>query len=178
MTQTTASLERAVDEFRRVLSSATATAQAIDRGESWDSVALNAIDDGYVDFAAQLSAFFDAQDQACDPGVEASADPAGGVRKREEPPTGICPECGFVAFGLDYCGQCPSESPEGVQCKGWMRSAVHAGDWRACVPCSGAGSDGSARECAHCNGIGWLFVRPGGLRGTSPSTLPVIGRRR
>ncbi len=176
MTQTTGSLEHAVDEFRRVLSSATATAQAIDRGEPWGSVALNAIDDGYVDFAAQLSAFFDAPDQACDPVVETSQESAPDVSIRAEPPTGICPECGFVAFGLDFCGQCPSMS-DGAQCKGWMRSAVHAGDWSACVPCSGAGSDGGG-ECTHCNGVGWLFVRPGGFRETSAATLPIIGRRR
>ena len=131
MTQMTAILEQAVDEFRRVLPSATATAQAIDRREPWGLIALNAIDDGYVDFAAQLSAFFDA-------GQDDARGLAGGPIETEaadsapsRPPTGMCPECGLVAFGLDFCGQCPTVS-DGETCKGWIRSAVNDGDWSAC----------------------------------------------
>ena len=58
--QTTASLEQAVHEFRRMLPPATATAQAIDRGESWDRIAMNAVDDGYIESANELAKFLEA----------------------------------------------------------------------------------------------------------------------
>ena len=176
MTQTMASLEEAIDEFRRVLPAATATAQSIDRGEPWGSVALNAIDDGYVDFAAKLSSFFDAAEQAGGSvdGLSERLPAAGEVDAH--PPTGMCPECGFVAFGLEFCGQCPVES-DGKPCTGWMRSAVHDGDWTLCDPCSGAGRAGAA-DCEHCNGVGWLFMRPGGFGAARATALPIIGRRR
>ena len=57
--QTIASLEQAVNEFRQMLPAATATAQAIDRGEPWERIALNAVDDGYIEFASELSTFLE-----------------------------------------------------------------------------------------------------------------------
>lgn len=58
--QTIASLEQAVNEFRRMLPAATATAQAIDRGEPWERIALNAVNDGYIEFASELGTFLEA----------------------------------------------------------------------------------------------------------------------
>jgi hypothetical protein len=56
---TTANLEQAVSEFRRMLPAATATAQAIDRGEPWERIALNAVNDGYIESASELSTFLE-----------------------------------------------------------------------------------------------------------------------
>lgn len=53
-------LEQAVNEFRQILPAASATAQAIDCGESWERIALNAINDGYTEFANELGAFLEA----------------------------------------------------------------------------------------------------------------------
>ena len=58
--QTIASLEQAVNEFRQMLPAATATAQAIDRGEPWERIALNAVNDGYIEFASELGTFLEA----------------------------------------------------------------------------------------------------------------------
>jgi hypothetical protein len=58
--QSISNLEQAVDEFRQMLPAASATAQAIDRGESWQRIALNAINDGYIEFANELSTFLEA----------------------------------------------------------------------------------------------------------------------
>ena len=55
--QTIASLEQAVHEFRRMLPDATATAQAIDRGEPWERIALNAVNDGYIESEGELGTF-------------------------------------------------------------------------------------------------------------------------
>jgi hypothetical protein len=54
---TIANLEQAVHEFRRMLPDATATAQAIDRGEPWERIALNAVNDGYIESEGELSTF-------------------------------------------------------------------------------------------------------------------------
>ena len=56
---TTANLEQAVSEFRRMLPDGTATAQAIDRGEPWERIALNAVNDGYIESASELSTFLE-----------------------------------------------------------------------------------------------------------------------
>ena len=56
---TTANLEQAVSEFRRMLPAATATAQAIDRGEPWERIAMNAVNDGYIESASELSTFLE-----------------------------------------------------------------------------------------------------------------------
>ena len=58
--QTTASLEQTVAEFRRMLPTATATAQAIDRSEPWDRIAQNAVADGYIEFANEQGTFLEA----------------------------------------------------------------------------------------------------------------------
>ena len=58
--QTTANLEQVVSEFRQMLPDASATARAIDRGEPWQCIALNAVADGYIEFAEELGAFLEA----------------------------------------------------------------------------------------------------------------------
>jgi hypothetical protein len=52
-------LEQAVNDFRQMLPATSATAQAIDRGESWKRIALDAINDGYIEFAKELSEFLE-----------------------------------------------------------------------------------------------------------------------
>jgi hypothetical protein len=36
-----------------------ATAQAIDRKEPWERIAINAVDDGYIEFANELGSFIE-----------------------------------------------------------------------------------------------------------------------
>lgn len=55
--RTIESLEQAITEFRKIVPAETATAQAIDRRESWERIAMRAVDDGYVDFANDLGSF-------------------------------------------------------------------------------------------------------------------------
>ncbi len=58
-----------------------------------------------------------------------------------------------------------------------MRATVGNGDWNACESCNGSGRE-DVQECAHCNGIGWLFTRAGGFDGTRAQGIPIIGRLR
>ncbi|MBC7785290.1 MAG: hypothetical protein H7144_15765 [Burkholderiales bacterium] len=58
--QSTASLEQAVSEFRRMLPAASATARAIDRGDPWDGIAINAVADGYIESANEMGRFLEA----------------------------------------------------------------------------------------------------------------------
>ena len=53
-------LEQAVNDFRQMLPATSATAQAIDHGESWQRIVLDAINDGYIEFANELSEFLEA----------------------------------------------------------------------------------------------------------------------
>jgi hypothetical protein len=55
--QTIESLEQAIADFRRILPAETATAQAIDRHESWERIAMRAVEDGYIEFANELGLF-------------------------------------------------------------------------------------------------------------------------
>ena len=57
--QTIKSLEQAIADFRRILPAETATAQAIDRHESWECIAMRAVDDGYIEFANELGLFLE-----------------------------------------------------------------------------------------------------------------------
>ena len=57
MTQTVSQLDEMITEFRRMLPMQSATAQAIDRYEPWQQIALNAVADGYIEFANELSRF-------------------------------------------------------------------------------------------------------------------------
>jgi hypothetical protein len=60
MMQSTAGLEQAVCELRRMLPAETATAQAIDRGEPCARIAAHAVADGYIDAADDLVRFLEA----------------------------------------------------------------------------------------------------------------------
>lgn len=53
------SLEHAITEFRQMLPAETKTARAIDRHEPWEQIALNAVDDGYIEFANELGRFIE-----------------------------------------------------------------------------------------------------------------------
>jgi hypothetical protein len=59
MAQTVSQLDEIITEFRRVLPVQSATAQAIDRQEPWQQIALNAVADGYLEFANELSRFIE-----------------------------------------------------------------------------------------------------------------------
>jgi len=59
MGQTISGLEQVISEFRDMLPEQCATAQAIDRREPWETIALNAVDDGYIEFANDLGSFIE-----------------------------------------------------------------------------------------------------------------------
>lgn len=54
-----ASLEQVIGQFRRMLPEESATARAIDRKEPWERIALNAVNDGYIEFANELGSFIE-----------------------------------------------------------------------------------------------------------------------
>lgn len=56
---TTDSLEHVISEFRQMLPAESATAQAIDHHESWERIALKAVDDGYIESAHDLGTFIE-----------------------------------------------------------------------------------------------------------------------
>ena len=52
-------LEELIAEFRQMLPAHCETAQAIDRQEPFESIALKAIEDGYIDFSQQFTQFME-----------------------------------------------------------------------------------------------------------------------
>ena len=50
-------LEDLITEFREMLPGRCATAQAIDRKEPWEQIALKAVEDGYIELANQFGGF-------------------------------------------------------------------------------------------------------------------------
>jgi hypothetical protein len=50
-------LEDLITEFREMLPGRSATAQAIDRNEPWEQIALKAVKDGYIELADQFGGF-------------------------------------------------------------------------------------------------------------------------
>ena len=52
-------LEKLVMEFRRMLPAKCETAQAIDRQESFERIAIKAIEDGYIEFSQQFTQFME-----------------------------------------------------------------------------------------------------------------------
>jgi hypothetical protein len=52
-------LESLVVEFREMLPAQCETARAIDRHESFESIALKAIADGYIEFSQQFAQFME-----------------------------------------------------------------------------------------------------------------------
>jgi len=53
-------LEEMIAELRRMLPAQSDTAQAIDRQEPFETIALKAIDDGYIEFSHQFTQFIEA----------------------------------------------------------------------------------------------------------------------
>ena len=51
MTQIVSHFEEVITQLRHMLPKNTATAQAIDQHESWEQIAMKAINDGYVESA-------------------------------------------------------------------------------------------------------------------------------
>ena len=60
MTQIASHYEEAIAQLRPMLPKNTATAKAIDQHEPWERIALNAIDDGYVENADEFVRFVEA----------------------------------------------------------------------------------------------------------------------
>lgn len=54
VTQMVSHFEEVIMQLRHMLPKNTATAQAIDRHESWERIAMKAIGDGYVESADRL----------------------------------------------------------------------------------------------------------------------------
>jgi len=54
-----AGLEELLAEFRRMLPEQCETAQAIDRREPFERIALKAIEDGYIEFSQQFTQFME-----------------------------------------------------------------------------------------------------------------------
>ena len=52
-------LEELILEFRQMLPEQCETAQAIDRREPFEKIALKAIEDGYIDFSQQFTLFME-----------------------------------------------------------------------------------------------------------------------
>jgi hypothetical protein len=50
-------LEDLIAEFREMLPDQCGTAQAIDRKEPWEQVAVKAVEDGYIELADQFNKF-------------------------------------------------------------------------------------------------------------------------
>ena len=52
-------VDEVIAEFRQMLPAGCATARAIDSHEPWERIALNAVDDGYIECADQLVSFIE-----------------------------------------------------------------------------------------------------------------------
>jgi len=50
-------LEDLITDFRDMLPSGCATAQAIDQGEPWEQIALRAMEDGYIEVVDEFGNF-------------------------------------------------------------------------------------------------------------------------
>ena len=60
MTQIVSRFEEVIAQLRPMLPTNTATAKAIDQHEPWERIAMNAIDDGYVENADEFLRFVEA----------------------------------------------------------------------------------------------------------------------
>ena len=52
-------LQDLIAEFREMLPDQCATAQAIDQNDPWELIALKAVEDGYIEFTGEFSAFME-----------------------------------------------------------------------------------------------------------------------
>ena len=95
--------------------------------------------------------------------------------EKQRKPVSMCTDCRTVAFELSYGhDECP-EMRGSRKCRGVLKSTVNPSDWMECERC-GAGGRTENEDCAYCNGVGWLFVRPGGIKGTQPPSGPMRGK--
>jgi hypothetical protein len=60
MTQMVSHFEEVITQLRHMLPKNTATAQAIDQHASWERIAMEAINDGYVESADEFVRFVEA----------------------------------------------------------------------------------------------------------------------
>jgi len=60
MAQIASDFVEVIEQLRHMLPTNTATAQAIDRHESWEQVAMKAIEDGYIEAADEFVRFVEA----------------------------------------------------------------------------------------------------------------------
>ena len=58
--QTVSHFEELITELRHMLPTNTSTAQAIDRHEPWERIAIKAVDDGYIESAEEFVRFVEA----------------------------------------------------------------------------------------------------------------------
>jgi hypothetical protein len=77
-------------------------------------------------------------------------------------PVGVCGSCHGITYRTEAINQRCGRSPHGRRCTGIFKNASGGSDWKECTPCKGTGKQ-EARPCAYCSGIGWNFVRVGGL---------------
>ncbi len=60
MAEIVAHFDEVIAQLREMLPTNTATAEAIDQHESWERIAMKAIDDGYVESADEFVRFVEA----------------------------------------------------------------------------------------------------------------------
>ncbi len=77
-------------------------------------------------------------------------------------PVGVCKKCHGITYRTEAIGQRCGRSPQGKRCPGVFKNATGDADWKECTACKGTGKY-EARLCPFCSGIGWNFVRSGGL---------------
>jgi hypothetical protein len=77
-------------------------------------------------------------------------------------PVGICSLCHGITYRTEAIDQRCGRSPNGRRCRGAFKNASRDADWKECTACSTSGTY-ETRQCPFCNGIGWHFIRPGGL---------------
>jgi len=77
-------------------------------------------------------------------------------------PVGVCKACHGITYRTEAIDQRCGRSPHGRRCHGVFKNASNHADWKECKGCAGTGKQ-DARACPYCNGIGWNFVRAGGL---------------
>ena len=59
MGQSVSNVDELIAEFRRQLPAKSGTAQAIDRREPFEQIALKAVDDGYIEFTHEFNSFME-----------------------------------------------------------------------------------------------------------------------
>ena len=83
-------------------------------------------------------------------------------KQKKAHPVGICKVCHGITYRDEAVNQRCGSSPRGKRCTGVFSSARSHSDWKECTACAGTGKF-DARLCVYCSGVGWNFVRPGGL---------------